>query len=506
MNSFYLFRLFFIEIYLMVSIFIYNIIYLYFSYKKKLNFLLIKPKIFGNYCLILLINLIFLIILYEFKYNDINIKIDFLLFNNQIILNDYIFIFKYLLILLIFIIIFLSLEFIIFSNIKSFEFYLLIIILILASCFIISSNDFLLLFISLELNSFIFFILISYKTNDSKTIEAGIKYWITNACSTGIFLLGIGFLYGFTSILNFSDLLFFLRNFYFDDFFFFIIILAIIFIFLSFFFKLGIFPFHLWIPDVYEGSNTLITLLLTTVSKLTYLIIFINLFLNLFNDIFQKYFYILFFICSFLSIFISAFSALNEKIIKRIIGYSSINNMGLILLSLSLATEYSISYSLLYLIIYLILNINFFFIILNYYIKSYISKEIYKLFEFFNFSKNNILNSFFFSLVLFSFIGIPPLSGFIGKLAIVDSFIKEEFFLLSFFILLLGVISSFYYLKLVYIMNFYIIIKAYYKNFYFFSNNLFYKNFFFYFFIFINIFLIFFINMVNFLIENCLYL
>lgn len=375
-------------------------------------------------------------------------------------------------------------------HINSYEFIFIYSLIVFSLICLMSVNDFLGLFLSLELQSLSLYVLATYKTTSSYSTEAGIKYFILGAIASGMILFGISLLYGLSGSINFNDLAVFSSffsldkmdyptiTFWFDlggslvnypywwigpknydfgamlDFYknmeitYFI---GFLFIIIGLFFKLGIVPFHMWLPDIYEGAPLISTALFALIPKiaLIFLLIRFTAFHFFFN--LDVWFYI-FISCGLLSIFIGTFGALLQTKIKRLVAYSAISHMGFILVSLANFTIVNFTIAFIYGLTYIFLNFSFFAILIS--LRKADGSELKDIRELSSLFKNNKVLAFFFSINLFSIAGIPPLFGFYSKWLVLLSLVNNNLWFSAFIVLILSMVSVYYYIKLIKILFF----------------------------------------------------
>lgn len=330
------------------------------------------------------------------------------------------------------------------ESIKSFEYILLIGFSIFGLSVLIICNHFLGFYLCLELQSLSLYILASFNYFRNYSAEAGIKYFILGAISSGLILFGISLIYGITGILNFSDL-FELGHFisldtsYTGN-----LTIALVLLVSGLFFKLGAVPFHLWLPDVYEGAPIITTAFFAVVPKimivgfLTKLFFFFNILPN---------FYMIFYFSGILSIIVGSLGALYQEKLKRIIAYSAINHIGFVLLGLSSGTFNGFFSSFLYLFIYSLISLNLFIIMFS--LKNSNGTIMNKLNNLIYLKKSNPTLAFSFAILLFSLAGIPPLMGFFNKLFILLSLSLTNNLYFLLIIVVFSSISSFYYIRMI---------------------------------------------------------
>ena len=398
----------------------------------------VKSSIF-----IVILSLI-LCLFYLFEFNNIS----YLLFNSNYCLNKFFNLIR-IIVLVLFLIFLIHLNDL--SNNKNLSFYnyeiiLLIPLLILSIFFILGSVDLLFLFLSIEMFSYILYILISFKKNSEYAIEAGLKYYVIGSYTSCFFILGICLLYGYTGLINLNDIFyFFLINCNNIDY---LVVFSLIAIFSSLIFKIGSFPFHMWVCDVYEGSDNWILLILSTVSKFPiYILINKLIFLYLLNLDMYIYIYIYIFICSILSVVFGSILALNQTKIERILGYSSIVNVGILLPIYLVNNIYSLFGLVFYLVTYFVSLISLLLLVNS----IFIFKKNYKnnLFQYVSFLKKDFLVGIILIFSFLSLLGLPPFIGFFGKLYLFTLYTLNKFYLFVLILIVTTVISIIYYLLLI---------------------------------------------------------
>ena len=313
--------------------------------------------------------------------------------------------------------------------------------------FLTSSYDFFSVYLSIEGLSLTLYVMAAMFYNGIVSIESAIKYFSLGAISSGILLLGISIIFSLIGMLDFLEIYVFLGNEYQSEFSFIEIKFAFLCIFFGLFFKLSAFPCHIWVADVYEGVWTPITAFFAIVVKITLFLFFIRVIFNvLFN--FAFYFQILLLFVSLGSMVVGTFGALKQVRIKRFIAYTSINQVGFILLGIACLNLIGLIASFIYLILYSIMSISFFAIILN--TEHIITKRsmIY-LSDLQSLSLYNTEVGKHLVLVVMSMAGLPPLGGFIGKLFLYYAVMESRFDLIIFTSMLVGIVSTYYYLNLV---------------------------------------------------------
>ena len=331
------------------------------------------------------------------------------------------------------------------STFQYFEFSFLILLSLIGFLLITLSFDLILLYIAIEIQSISFYILSCLKKNSAFSTEAGLKYFILGALASGFFLFGCSLIYGITGTINFNELTNIFISFNDQP----LIIIASLFILVSIFFKLSVAPFHIWTPDVYEGSPTIVTAFFSITPKLGIFIILNKFFNEIFYDLSNLISWWIFFgvICSFISIYIGSITALKQTRLKRLLAYSSIGHVGYMLVGFFSGNIEGIQAVFFYLILYIITNICIWGSILSINKIKFISelKNVY------------IINPFLCCTLILSFFslaGIPPLVGFLSKLSIFIAAFESNLYVIIILSIILSIISTFYYLRMVKILIF----------------------------------------------------
>ena len=330
------------------------------------------------------------------------------------------------------------------NNINKFEYPIIILISILGMFFMVSSNDLIIFYLGLELQSLSLYILSAIDRDNTRSTEAGIKYFILSALSSGLLLYGCSLLYGFTGSTNFDLIAQGLNTENTGA------IFAMVFILVGLAFKISVVPFHMWTPDVYEGSPTSVTSFFAVVPKVAGLAVLIRFMEIPFKNILVEWQAIIIFL-SIASMILGAVAAIGQKNIKRLMAYSSIGHMGYALAGVATGVVSGYSSSIFYICIYVVMNIGAFGCIYLMRVDGKYKEEIGDLS---GISKKHPLLAVSFLIILFSLAGIPPLGGFFAKFYIFMSVIENEMYTLAIIGLLSTVISAFYYLKIIKIIYF----------------------------------------------------
>ena len=324
------------------------------------------------------------------------------------------------------------------------EYPILILSSILGMMVMISSNDLIVFYLGLELQSLALYVLASFDRDNVLSSESGLKYFVLSALSSGLLLYGCSLVYGFSSSTNFIYIANSTTNVEYG------VIFGLVFIIVGLAFKISAVPFHMWAPDVYQGSPTAVTLFFAALPKIAALTVFIRFLYTPFINLIEQWQTILVFI-SIASMLFGAIAAINQSNLKRLIAYSSIGHMGYALAGLASGTNQGIQSSVIYMTIYLIMTLAFFSCLFMLRKKN----EFYeKIEDLSGLSTNHPILSIALLIVLFSLAGIPPLAGFFAKFYIFMSVIQQSMYLLAIVGLLSTVVAAFYYLRLIKIIYF----------------------------------------------------
>jgi len=330
------------------------------------------------------------------------------------------------------------------NNIAKFEYPIIILLSILGMFFMVSSNDLILFYLGLELQSLALYVLAAIDRDNTRSTESGVKYFVLSALSSGLLLYGCSLLYGFTGSTNFDIISSQLNSENTGS------IFAMVFILVGLAFKVSAVPFHMWTPDVYEGSPTSVTSFFSVAPKVAGLAVIIRFMQVPFANVFLEWQSIIIFI-SVASMILGAVAAIGQKNIKRLMAYSSIGHIGYALAGVATGTNSGYMSSIVYITIYVVMNIGAFACIFLMKKNGKYTEEINDLS---GISKNHPLIAISFLIILFSLAGIPPLGGFFAKFYVFMSVIESEMYVLAIIGLLTTVISAFYYLRIIKIIYF----------------------------------------------------
>ena len=329
-------------------------------------------------------------------------------------------------------------------NLNKIEYPILILSSILGMMIMISSNDLIVFYMGLELQSLALYVLASFNRDNLLSTESGLKYFVLSALSSGLLLYGCSLTYGFSESTNFDQILINSTEFNYGTTF------GIVFILVGLAFKISAVPFHMWAPDVYQGSPTSVTLFFAILPKIAALAVFIKFLYTPFANMNDQWQTIIVFI-SIASMILGAVAAIGQKNLKRLIAYSSISHMGYALAGLATVSNQGIQSSITYISIYLVMNLAFFscLFMLKRNDKYYENIE-----DLSGLSKKHPILSFSLLIVLFSLAGIPPLAGFFAKFYVFIAVIEQSMYFLAIVGLLATVVAAFYYLRIIKIIYF----------------------------------------------------
>ena len=385
-----------------------------------------------------------LIILVSLAINlNINITETIFLFNNSYLVDQLSLFIKSIILISAFFVMICSYNYVRLNNILKIEYPILILSSLLGMLVMISSNDIIVFYIGLELQSLALYVLASFNRDNLLSSESGLKYFVLSALSSGLLLYGCSLIYGFSNSTNFDQIS---QNFDFE----YGIIFGMVFVIVGLAFKISAVPFHMWAPDVYQGSPTSVTAMFAILPKIAALTVFIKFLYGPFINLFDEWQAIIIFL-SIASMILGAVAAIGQKNLKRLIAYSSISHMGYALAGLTTGTNQGIQSSIIYLIIYLVMNLAFFCCLFMLKRKDKFYENIEDLS---GLSKKHPILALSFLLILFSLAGIPPLAGFFAKFYVFMAVIQKEMYFLAIIGLLSTVIAAFYYLRIIKIIYF----------------------------------------------------
>tara|TARA_B100001989_G_scaffold253193_1_gene238750 strand:+ start:13561 stop:14994 length:1434 start_codon:yes stop_codon:yes gene_type:complete len=330
------------------------------------------------------------------------------------------------------------------NKLNLFEYPILFLFAILGMLFMVSANDLLLLYVSIELQSLSLYVLVALNRDSLKSSEAALKYFILGSIASAIILYGISMTYSITGSTNYEVI----SSFIFDKSNFLLSSFGLILILSGLAFKLSAAPFHMWTPDVYEGAPSSVTTILITLPKIVVLVALIKL-LNKPFFFFESLWQQIIITITVLSMAVGSIAALRQENIKRLFAYGTIANIGYVLVGIISNSALGLSSAILYLVIYTLASLGVFSFIM---MLRKENTQILNLQALAGFSQSNSLAAVCMIILLLSMAGIPPFAGFFAKFYIFVSAVESNFLFLAIIGVIFSVISAFYYLKIIKIM------------------------------------------------------
>ena len=325
------------------------------------------------------------------------------------------------------------------------EYPVLILFSVIGMLLMSSSMDLISLYMALELQSLPLYVIAAINRDNLKSSEAGLKYFILGALSSGLLLFGMSLVYGAVGDTSFSSISEFssqgMTN---------LLLIGLVFMLAGLAFKISLVPFHMWTPDVYEGAPTPVTAFFAIVPKIAAMTVMIRFTFFAFDSSISSWQQVIV-ILSLLSMILGSFAAIMQTNLKRLMAYSSIAHMGYALVGIASGILEGISGLLIYMLIYIVMNIGSFIIILSMRRDNQSVEDIYDLK---GISKTHPFIAFSFVILMFSMAGIPPLAGFFGKWVVLYSAVNSGLLFLAVIGVLTSVVGAFYYLRIIKIMYF----------------------------------------------------
>jgi NADH-quinone oxidoreductase subunit N len=328
---------------------------------------------------------------------------------------------------------------------ESFEFPVLVLLATLGMLVMISANDLISLYLGLELSALASYVVAAIHRDDARSSEAGLKYFVLGALSSGMLLYGASLVYGFTGHTTFQPIAAALvegRSLG--------LVVGLVFVLAGLAFKISAVPFHMWTPDVYEGAPTPVTAFFASAPKLAALALIVRVVIEAFAPIASDWQQIVAFM-AIVSMALGAFAAIGQTNIKRLMAYSSIGHMGYALVGLAAGTEQGVQGVIIYAVIYMAMTLGTFAAILAMRRKGVMVEEIGSLA---GLARTSPGMAFLFGTLLFSLAGIPPLAGFFAKYFVFLAAVQSGLYALAVIGVIASVIGAYYYVRIVKIMYF----------------------------------------------------
>ncbi|MGB0935467.1 MAG: NADH-quinone oxidoreductase subunit NuoN [Alphaproteobacteria bacterium] len=333
------------------------------------------------------------------------------------------------------------------DNIERFEYPILMLLSALGMLIMIAANDIMMLFVGLELQSFPIYIMCALRRDQAQAGESAMKYFVLGAISTIFILYGASFIYGYAGTTDFygisvafSEMSRLPAG----------LMLAFILLFAGIAFKISAVPFHMWTPDVYQGSPTLVTLFLSSAPKVAAIAMLVRVLYGPLGQ-FVEYWQPIVQTLAVLSMVLGVFTAVFQKQIKRLLAYSTISHMGFLLIGISCASTDGVQSTILYLIIYSVMIVGIFACLIHLRRHGHMPETIDDLK---GLSQLNPSMAFAIAVLMFSLAGIPPLAGFFAKLSIFLAAVQAEMYTITIIGVLASVVAASYYLKIIKVMYF----------------------------------------------------
>ena len=332
------------------------------------------------------------------------------------------------------------------EGIERFEFPVLILLASIGMLIMVSAGDLMTVYMGLELQSLALYVCAAFKRDSTRATEAGLKYFVLGALSSGMLLYGASLVYGFAGTTSFAGLATVLKGGDTPI----GVLVGLVFLAAGFAFKVSAVPFHMWTPDVYEGAPTPITSFFAAAPKIAALALFMRVFLVPFGGMVEEWRQIVV-VISVLSMALGAFAAIGQTNIKRLMAYSSIGHVGYALIGLAAANQEGVRGVLIYLAIYLAMNVGTFGVILCMRRATGYSEEIADLA---GLARTRPALAMAMAIFMFSLAGVPPLAGFFGKFYVFMAAVNAELYVLAVIGVVTSVVGAYYYLRIIKLMYF----------------------------------------------------
>jgi NADH-quinone oxidoreductase subunit N len=370
-----------------------------------------------------------------------------LTYGNQFVLDGFAHFMKWLVLIGSSLAIAMSLSFAERERFARFEYPVLILFSTVGMLLMVSANDLISLYVGLELQSLSLYVIAAFNRDNARSTEAGLKYFVLGALSSGMLLYGASLVYGFAGTTNFETLASLLKA---------VgtpglgLTVGLVFIIAGLAFKISAVPFHMWTPDVYEGAPTPVTAFFAAAPKIAAVALFVRTLVGPFADLLAQWQQIIIFI-AVASMLLGGFAAIWQSNIKRLMAYSSIGHVGYALVGLAAGTEAGVASIGIYMAIYVVMNIGTFCCILC--MRQY-GRMVEGIDDLAGLSRTQPMLAAAFAIFMFSMAGIPPLAGFFAKLYVFLAAVDAGLYVLAVIGLLTSVVSAYYYLRIIKLMYF----------------------------------------------------
>jgi NADH-quinone oxidoreductase subunit N len=338
-----------------------------------------------------------------------------------------------------------SQDFLVREKIDKFEFPILILLSTLGMLMLISAAGLIALYLGLELMSLALYVLAAFQRDNIRASEAGLKYFVLGALSSGMLLYGASLLYGFAGTVSFAGIAEAINAKPSLG-----VVFGLVFLMAGLAFKMSAVPFHMWTPDVYEGAPTPVTAFFASAVKMAAVAITLRVILTAFPGIAPQWRQIVIFI-SILSMVLGAFAAIGQTNVKRLMAYSAIGHIGFALVGLAAGGEAGVAGVIIYMAIYLVMTLGTFAAILSMRVNG---QGVENIFDLSGLARTDGVMAFFLAVMMFSLAGIPPLAGFFAKWYVFNAAIQARLYPLAVIGVLSSAVAAYYYLRIVKVMYF----------------------------------------------------
>jgi NADH-quinone oxidoreductase subunit N len=339
----------------------------------------------------------------------------------------------------------LSLDFLKAHRFGGFEYPILMLLATIGAMMLVSASDFIALYLGLELMSLALYVIAAYRRDDLRATEAGLKYFVLGALSSGMLLYGMSLIYGFSGTVSFKAVAEALTGPASVG-----VTFGLVFVLAGLAFKISAVPFHMWTPDVYEGAPTPVTTFFASAPKMAAMAVIVRILVTAFPHISHEWRQIVTFI-AIASMGLGAFAAIGQSNIKRLMAYSSIGHMGFALVGVAAGTVQGAQGVVVYMAIYLVMTLGTFAAILS---MRRDGEYVETINDLAGLSRTNPWMAFFLATMMFSLAGLPPLLGFFAKFYVFVAAVSAGLYPLAVIGVLLSVVGAYYYLRIVKIMYF----------------------------------------------------
>lgn len=327
-------------------------------------------------------------------------------------------------------------------KLMKFEYPVLVLLATVGMLMMISANDLIALYIGLELQSLALYVLAAFRRDSVRSSEAGLKYFVLGALSSGMLLYGASLIYGFSGSTSFPVIAGVVQNSNVG------VIVGLVFVMVGLAFKVSAVPFHMWTPDVYEGAPTPVTAFFAAAPKVAAMALMVRTLAVAFPGVAPQWQQIVVFV-AIASMLLGSLAAIGQTNIKRLMAYSSIGHVGFALVGLAANSQEGVQGVLIYMAIYLVMTLGTFACILAMRRNDGPVEDIEELS---GLAENNLGMAFALGMLMFSLAGIPPLAGFWGKFYVIAAAVKADMLLLAIVAVLASVVAAFYYIRIVIVM------------------------------------------------------